>query len=39
MQAFNGAHEVALITDISHDVIPVLFVLLGRMKADQSWWI
>lgn len=35
MQAFNGAHEVALITDINHDVIPVLFVSLGGMNADQ----
>lgn len=35
MPAFNGAREVALITDINHDVIPVLFVLLDRMKADQ----
>lgn len=32
---FNGAHEVAVITDINHDVIPASFVLLGRMKADQ----
>lgn len=36
MQAFNGACEaLALITDINHDAIPVLFVLLDRMKADQ----
>lgn len=35
MQAFNGAREVALITDINRDAIAVLFVLLDRMNADQ----